>query len=459
MDRKDRVSFFKTYCSDFAEQYKALRTAARLAYETNRTLVAPPFRLVSHHILDGSSDGKSLVGTSVDASMTSEMEEKGAWIDIPWSNLMDFERPRADFGIRIVDQTDHKWTGPIEWVHLSRSGAPASTLTLRNWFQRPFLRYSNHKQRNSDPKPTRLRQLQDLVGMSGRYVHCGILAASVFKHQLLVAEKQQVLQEALNRYLLLRPDRFAPLTTAADGMVRTLGGAGRFTSLTIHLAKYIGSGSNGGSNKRQQQPQTSTALLVITVADEHVLVRAMTDIILDVFSSIPIDQGVAAGLPIKDPLLSTLSRIPPWLATDPGSRRQLLQACIKYQDEVNQRYPIFFLTTTDLDLTSYPRIYRPLLESFPCIFTKSDMYHWGDVDSLWWQAAQSIASIQEYGEEGRENTSDLIDLEAVLAPIVDVMVSGRGYSHLEIPSSSLSSIISSLQQFNATVSDDSIDQN
>ncbi|KAI8141181.1 hypothetical protein BJV82DRAFT_619572 [Fennellomyces sp. T-0311] len=365
---------------DFLEQHEALRMAVRLAYETNRTVDAPALRLESGN---------------------------NTWVQIPWSKLFDFGPLEQEFGIRIVDRTQVPTEYErVEISRTSRTTTPNSWFSLQ-WFKTP----------PPPPLVKRVFTLKDLKQLASPYLQCNALGTWMFRKALDAKEQQQYLNMALISTMLTRPDQLQPLTAAASAVVHELGGIGQFSGLTVHLDRMV--------------PPVQF-LEDDTVVDRRS--EAMSDVVLELFTGMPINQAVAAALPIQP------SALRDYMQSGQLDRRRLLEACVDYRRNVDTRFPVVYMVINDhepMEPSEHPEILKPLLEFFPCVFYKSDMYEWGVIDASW-----AIESRWALSVESNVTTMPMVDYEALLSPLLNLLIAGQGYSFFEVPPSPLTHAVS-----------------
>lgn len=422
--------------SDFLEQYKALRSGARLALETNRTLLVPALSL---------SPPSPKNDTETEWFTTTNEP----WIEIPWSKIIDIEAPLEEFGIRIRDKTTEPDPSLVRWIHITRSSKPeaikpkeASRFTT--WLQKPLA--------TSPLQVQHVNHLEELVALRERYVHCGVISSGIFKNAFSKERHQIALHAAMSRHLLLKPDGLVFINQAAQTIIDKLGGQRQFSTLFLHLAKYMSvntttNPSNGStiaatttsssrtisSSSTMKSQQHRRRPVTMTPEQKEILAsfrrhlkktksHAMKDIAFDILSTMSIDQSVAAAMPVR-PKTALYDHLPVWKSMFPEKRESLLDACLAYRRDVDPGYPILYLVS-DLDVQSSTAaldIYRPLLDAFPCTFSKADMYQWGTLNRDWWQKVHQVISARSSNE-----SNDAMDYEALLSPLLHLMVGGQG---------------------------------
>ncbi|KAI9270357.1 hypothetical protein BDA99DRAFT_501546 [Phascolomyces articulosus] len=481
---------------DYFEQHESLRMAVRLAYETNRTIVAPPLRLVYNY------------NTS---------------IHIPWSKLFDFNPLEKTFGIRIIDRplpppTSLSMTEEevqverqereeklpigfyerIEITHNTRLQQQKTTNgngSMLQWFQTIIGINKNETTVTTSTSVTRARRifaLKELKEMQSTFVHCSGLGTWMFRKSLDAKDTQAQLNLALTTTMLTRPEGLLPMTQASHAVVQELGGMGQFSGLTIHMDRMVPHGqadewlfaNNNTNSDEQGQTYNVTAAKMLMEQRQK---DAMKDAALELFSSMPINQAVSAALPIQaSPLRDyldeqkirdqqrkqqVLSGTVPAEEMDQQTslsldRRRLLDVCKDYRKNVDPRFPVVYMmvqddsnnknkvavdgTNLEVDMEQQSMgqekdmsILKPILEYFPCVFYKKDMYQWDILDASW--AIESQLDLSEHIQIQENNidsevqvpSTQVIDFEQLLAPLLDLLISGQGYSFFEVPPSPL----------------------
>ncbi|KAI9312106.1 hypothetical protein BX666DRAFT_1988838 [Dichotomocladium elegans] len=361
----------------FIEQHDALRSAVRLAQVTNRTIVAPPLRL----------------GNATN------------WIEIPWSRVLNFGSVFQEFGIRVVDydySSMHKDVFQVETGRRARSPKFGHQLTWMARIKQFFHVQEIPNTTGRALEPARLHHIDELMVIDHRYVRFGSLSYQTFRQDLGLTPDQLALYQALQTRLFLEPTEITPLVRAANAVITTLGGPGRYSGMSVHLDQYI------------------TSLASATDPVE--------DMVLDFFSGLPINQAVSAAMPIN--ATSRLYHVLKQQQQGPlPADDNLLKACIEYKNQRDPLFPVFYLMS-DTDIS------KPLRKFFPCVFSKVHIPN--DEKNL------IVEDLDDYiTYRGINTTSE--DIIGLLDPIVDLMIAGRGYSHVEFPPTAKSTFVSLLQ--------------
>ncbi|ORZ13083.1 hypothetical protein BCR42DRAFT_419134 [Absidia repens] len=445
---KTPIQFDTKYLSwlphgEFTDQHEAFRNAVQLGKELNRTVIAPMLRL-----------GKPLAWQPFEqmAQTYSTLQNKqlirqkctelavvtndqtcitlNDWTEIPWSSLFDLDAISTEFGIPIIERTHgHGWG--LDETSENVMGSITDTVVIDVLtFMENSTFYSQHQQRQWDglfgrqssqrilnqptqdknklPLKTVIRPQQWKDVDQRQYIQFGALSSTP-RYQLHSTPQQQALRKALSRHLFVSPNQMAPLKYQADQVIATLGGVNHFSSLRLNLAKVI------ALDARVNKDATGAPITTMDDLDVQTQKELMDAVVLEVFGDIPINQAVSAAMPVNPD--STLARIllQQQPSSSPQERRQLLDACIDYRQNIEERYPIYYLVNDHIPSpASQPDTYGPLLSFFPCLFTKSDMKHWGKLDMSTWISSSPV--LQDIG----------VDYEKMLDPMLDILISGQG---------------------------------
>jgi hypothetical protein len=205
-----------------------------------------------------------------------------------------------------------------------------------------------------------------------------------------------------------------PLKQQADQVIAMLGGVNHFSSLRLNFAKVI------ALDARVNKDTFGTPRVTMDDLDAQTQKEVMDAVVLEVFGDIPINQAVSAALPVNaDSTLASVllehQQAPSSVSSSPLERRRLLDACIDYRQQIEERYPIYYLVNDHIPSpASRPDVYGPLLSFFPCLFTKNDMKQWGKLDMATW--ISSHPALQDKG----------VDYERMLDVMLDVLIAGQG---------------------------------
>lgn len=386
--------------NDFFQQWDALRAGARLAYESNRTLLAPPLHL----------------------SMEDDPESQ-RWIQIPWSMIYDAQPIKDKYGIRIIDELDNDDKSilpppPAQLVQMQSTSPETWSNRLSQWLfqtsstsQQQASSSSNHHDdamTNGLP-PLQLPHLQDFVALENMpHVRFGQGMSFLVYRREFLSEAQRRLDHALHSDLLLRPDGVQPIMLAANQIIRTLGGSRHYDGLNIRFTEY---NNMTMADDDEDDEEEEEDLKLLETNNETSL---DDDVILELLSGLPINLAVSAALPVQ--ASTRLASVTNQVASP--SKEALLSACIDYRRNTDNRFPVFYLVT-DTDPADQPDMFLPFYRLFPCTFTKHDLRHHLSVDIPF--------LIDPYiSARGDATTKD--DILALLQPIVDIIVAGRGIS-------------------------------
>ncbi|KAI8330925.1 hypothetical protein BD560DRAFT_494192 [Blakeslea trispora] len=454
--------------SGFPEQHECFRNALRLALETKRTIIAPMLRVNQYYPwlpfedlakryeaqekstlqLQCQSDQKKNWQTELEPCET--MNE---WTEIPWSSIMDLEKIKHEYGIRIIERTrGHGWgvhetaldetiepedvaivdvmtykENGTDWEHPD----PYQKTTWSGWLQTHF----------KEAKPTEplkfVLETERLNAIEAKYIQFGALSSAA-RYPTTITEKSQALRKAMMKNRFNVPDNLAALTAESNKIVNALGGRFQYSTLIFNLSQLVTMDARAGTLQRlamdgkaltKQQEDALVAQGPHQMEDlsEKARKELMEAVTLEIFGDIPINQAVSAAMPIQpDTPLSNLLKSASFSNTNSKDRRQLLEACVDYHKHIEQRYPIYYLVS-DMDVApeTRPDIFGPLLEMFPCVFSKSDMLQWG-IQNKQWSANQPNLLNDPH-----------LNYEALFQPFLDILIAGKGYSFFEIPNSHL----------------------
>ncbi|CEP09584.1 hypothetical protein [Parasitella parasitica] len=455
--------------SDFPEQQESFRNALRLALETKRTIIAPMLRINKIYPWMPFEDlakryeaqEKTTLQKTCDAHQTNwqtalePCESIHDWIEIPWSSIMDLDVIQREYGIRIIERTTgHGWG-----VHESALGgqidpedvAVVDVMSFKengtDWEhvdpaeealkQKPS-RFSSWLQSHLKPKQTeKLTQplkyvlnVDQLHAIDAKIIQFGALNSAA-RYQTTPSEIQQELRKALMKTRFIVPDQMARLTAQSAKIIDTLGGKFQYSTLILNLSKLVAMDARAGTiqhlavdglKKEDEDRVVANGPSTMEDLDLKARKELMEAVVLEIFGDIPINQAVSAAMPIKPSKLADVLRLS---ANQPRDRRQLLDACIDYHKNVEQRYPVYYLMN-DMGVApeTRPDIFGPLLDMFPCVFSKQDMLNWGIQTDSW--------------ALGQPELNDLsVDYEKLLQPLLDILIAGKGYSFFEIPTTPL----------------------
>ncbi|KAI9250174.1 hypothetical protein BDA99DRAFT_541887 [Phascolomyces articulosus] len=412
---------------DFTEQHESFRNAIRLAYDTKRIIIAPMLRLgkpypwLPFHQLAQRYEAQDKtilrrICQTPDPAEQWRVElepcySMNDWTEIPWSTLFDFTDLEAEFGIRIIERVrDHHWG--VQESAINNNYIDTVDIVDPMSFAANGSSVEHGAQIVQPPEPLtkQLKKYLDatqLANLDATYVQFGALSSAA-RYRTRNNKGQSALKRALNSRIFVTPNHLLPVTQTADQMVEALGGRRRFSSLHLNLAKFIA---------LDARLDTADEAALSSVARKEL----MNAVVLEIFGDIPINQAVSAAMPILEP-----SRLAELLAgPHQVNRRQLLDACVEYRASIDPRYPINYLVNDIVDdPMTRPDLFGPLTETFPCTFSKADMRQWHIFDSAW---AYHIPQLSDPG----------VDYEALLAPIVDILMASNAYSFFEIPQTPL----------------------
>ncbi|KAI9263919.1 hypothetical protein EDC94DRAFT_606527 [Helicostylum pulchrum] len=473
------MSFFPH--GDFATQHEAVRNALRIALETNRTLILPqvrlgktwdwqPFAILSKYY---ESQDKQVLKTSCRLNQHNWMtnyqpcQQLNQWIELPWSTFFNLDVLRKDFSIRIIERTsDHNWgtrdtltsfLKPEQVIVLdptsfASNGSDWETKTKINRDQSFFSRFfsstesaSSQDEKDSLKLKTGLKnviQSQDLTQISQRYIQFGSLVYGL-RFLTNASQRQSALQRALRSNVFVSPNQFHAVNQVSQTIVNALGGAGTYNCMHMTIGDLVKTELlNQISMKRENaaierikfvddtkfsddhgQPYNTTQLL--NQLTPNAQLDLMTALVRELNGDMPINQAVSVALPLKNSLLRDLLSNP-----YTKNRQSLLDACIDYRKAVDGRYPIYYLSNDIYkDIHQHLELFGPLVEAFPCMFTKNDMYILGLVDSDWAERIHGLNDLE-------------VDYDDLLSIVVEILVARKGYSFFEVPTTKLTRLLS-----------------
>ncbi|CEG83233.1 hypothetical protein RMATCC62417_17191 [Rhizopus microsporus] len=458
--------------SDFPEQQECFRNGIRLALETNRTIIAPMLRinksypwmpfedLAKRYEAQDKKILRSLCSSN-QRNWRTELEPCetiNEWTEIPWSSIMDLEAIKRDYGVRIIERTQgHGWgvhesalpEGSVrpedvavidvmtfkengtDWEHVDpamEALKKKSDGSVYRWVQNHFLSKQQNDEKPKEPFKFVLYDNQ-LRAIDAKVIQFGALSSAA-RYTTPPTEIQMSLRKAMMKTHFNVPDQMQKMTEQANKIVSALGGRFEYSTLILNLAKLVALDARAGTIQHLdvdgKAPQSDMAApKSMNELSKQAKKDLMDALVLEIFGDIPINQAVSAAMPIKRSKLSEfLGSGRPFPITDPVQRRELLDACVDYHKHVERRYPIYYLIS-DMDVApeSQPDIFGPLLDMFPCIFSKQDMLNWGIQTEDW--------------SKGQPGLVDGVNYEKLFQPLLDILIAGKGYSFFEIPTTPL----------------------
>ncbi|KAI8976557.1 hypothetical protein BDB01DRAFT_354256 [Pilobolus umbonatus] len=432
--------------SDFPEQQESFRNAIRLAIDTGRTIIAPMLRihrsypwmpfeaLAKRYEAQEKTILKDLCDNHEDdwRVQLEPCETLNDWFEVPWSSIMNLEAVKRDFGVKIIERTHgHGWgihesalSEPIapddvavidvmsfpengtDWEHADIEKDLMNKPSMYQWIQTHFL------PQNQDPLTQPLKNVfaeDRLKNITQKIIQFGGLNSAA-RYPTTVTDKQQELRKALMKTHFVVPDRMKALKQQSTEIVNVLGGRFQYSTLIFNLSSLV------------TLDARAKAMEITSMDDleEKARTELMEALVLEIFGDIPINQAVSAAMPIQPSKLATLLKTN---ATE--DRRTLLDACVDYHKNVESRYPVYYLIN-EMNLAPETRldIFGPLLDMFPCMFSRSDMVRWGIQSDHWAKGQPELYDKQ-------------INYERLLQPLLDILIAGKGYSFFEIPTTPL----------------------
>lgn len=453
-----------------------MRNAFRIALETNRTLILPQLRLGTYTdwapfltlAKQYESQDKDALRTICKEGKTADWRleyqpcrDVNKWIEMAWSDFFDLDAVRDQFNIRIYERrVSHGWgirdslisqlnlaqedvvvvdptsfpSNGSDWENLEQLKQKVQNgNNLMDRFFAPAAAAANGltvEERESLKLTTALKNIvtaEHLMQLDQRYIQFGSLVYGL-RFQTSISKQQSALQKALRSNVFVSPNQFRPINGVAQEIVKTLGDnysvihmdfkklamielvnqrAMKKEKAEIEGTKYT---DNIQTAHKNGIPFTSKEL--IDQIDPDTQSELMSALIRELHGDMPINQALSAAMPLHDD--SLLKDLLDKSDSIKSSRRSLLTACIQYRKEEDQKYPIYYLTNDVYDdIVAHPELFKPLMDSFPCTFTKNDMYEWGVIRSNW---AKQIDSLNEPN----------VDYEHILSEILEILVARKG---------------------------------
>jgi hypothetical protein len=379
-------------------------------------------------------------------------ENINEWIEIPWSSIMDLETIKREYGIRIIERTQgHGWgtresalggnihpddvaivdvmtykENGTDWEHpdaeaaLKQQSKQQSSSRFSNWIQ-SHLGTANKEEKLTQPLKY-VFSVDQLHAIDAKIIQFGALNSAA-RYATTQNEIQADLRKALMKTRFVVPDNLAQLTAQSTKIVDALGGRFQYSTLILNLAKLVALDARAGTLQRlavdgdmlkKEDEDKIVANGPSTMEDlsEKSRKELMDAVVLEIFGDIPINQAVSAAMPIKPSKLGTI--LSTGITNKPSDRRQLLEACVDYHKNVEQRYPVYYLMN-DMGVApeTRPDIFGPLLEMFPCVFSKADMKNWGIQTDNW-----------SLGQAGLTDVN--VNYEILFQPLLDILIAGKG---------------------------------
>lgn len=439
-------------CSDFPEQQEAFRNGLRLALETKRTIIAPMLRINKIYPWLPFEDlakryeaqDKIQLAQACDAKIKNwrtELEPcdtMNDWFEIPWSSIMDLDIIKKEYGIRIIERTQgHGWgvhesalNGPIapedvaiidvmsfkengtNWERIDTENPEKKENRFSSWIQSHFLSKKLTEPLKYVLTPDKLLERNEMI------IQFGALNSAA-RYSTSTSEIQLDLRKAMMKTRFNVPNQLSQLTEQSNAIVSALGGKFQYSTLILNLSKLVALDARAGTVQNlavdgNNNKQVEVQDLTMDDLSEKAKKELMEAVVLEIFGDIPINQAVSAAMPIQSgSKLAGLLNLGRSL-NSPKDRRQLLEACVDYHKNVENRYPVYYLMN-DMGISPETRldIFGPLLKMFPCIFSTDDMKKWGIQTDSW--------------ATGQPELNDpAINYEKLLQPLLDILIAGKG---------------------------------
>ncbi|KAI8890761.1 hypothetical protein K501DRAFT_236438 [Backusella circina FSU 941] len=446
--------------SDFPEQQESFRNALRLAIETNRTIIAPMLRInkiytwlpfeklaLRYEAQDKTALRKACAENEKNWRTELEpCETIDDWTEIPWSSIMDLELMKKDFGVRIIERTQgHGWgveesalggnihpddvtvvdvmsfkENGTDWEHADASNdIPQNNAAGANLMG--FLKAKKSESADLTQPLKYVFSLEQLLAVDTKILQFGALNTAA-RYQTDPSPIQQELRKSMMKTHFVTPDQLDTLTQQSERITDALGGKFQYSTLILNIAKLVALDARAGTIQHAGGNGKIKEVTSIEEIDKNARAELMKAVVLEIFGDIPINQAVSSAMPIKPSKLATILQRP--ASNAPNDRRELLDACVDYHKNIEQRYPVYYLMN-DMGLApeTRPDIFGPLLKSFPCVFSRFDMLSWGIQTDHW--------------SDGQSGFADSVDYEKLLQPMLDILITRKAYSFFEIPTTPL----------------------
>ncbi|KAG2197134.1 hypothetical protein INT46_003361 [Mucor plumbeus] len=475
------MSFFPH--GDFSTQHEAVRNAFRIALETNRTLILPQVRLGSKDIpwapypilqkYYESQDKELLKATCPNKNWRTEFqpcEDINQWIELPWSTFFDLQALKTQFGIRVHERKwGHGWgtkesmLSHLELTHQDVVAVDPNSFPSNgsNWdiedqqkvvdggskswlnlFSSPLVQNEVEASTKLTSPLKMLVTSDQLVQLDERYIQFGSLVFGL-RFQTSINKKQTALQRGLRSTVFTSPNQFQEINLASQKIIAKMGGSGIYNVVHMNLeaitktelanqrdmmrenAEIDGTKYVDNLKEKYVNGTPYSPLELLQQLDNQTQTELMSSLVRELAGDMPIHQALSAAMPFQESELKYLL-----LNSYETKRSALLSACIKYRKTIDTRYPIYYLTNdVYLDINAHPELFGPLIEAFPCTFTPNDMYNWDVVKTDW---ASRIPDL---------NDPD-VNYEAMLNPIMEILIARKAYSFFEVPSTKLTRLLS-----------------
>lgn len=432
--------------------------------ETNRTLILPqlrlgkpldwaPFPILAKYY---KSQDKDLLKASCNQKKSDWRTEYqpcrdlNEWIDLPWSTFFDLKALKTQFKIRIIERVGHDWgvndishlepehvvvldptsfpSNGSDWETMDqlKQQEPKSSLFHRFFSKNDGL---SDEERNSLKLTSALKNViksEQLMQMDQTYIQFGSLVYGL-RFLTSINKQQNALQKALRSNVFVSPNQFHAVNQVSQSIIKTLGGVGSYSSIHMTIEQLVKTELKNQRTINQENAEIEGTKFIdktkfvndngIPLAANELLNQLkpetqselMTALVRELNGDMPINQAISAALPLEDSLLRDLLS-----KSLPKNRQSLLSACIEYRKAVDARYPIYYLSNDVYeDINAHLELFGPMMDAFPCTFTKNDIYEWAIVDSNW---AKQIYSL----------TDPNIDYEKLLSPVLEILVASKG---------------------------------
>lgn len=383
--------------------------------------------------------------------------ELNEWIELPWSTFYNLDRLRKEFKLRIIERVyDHGWgsndkltpfireeevivvdptsfpSNGSDWESMGQTMVKSSSEGL-------FSRFFSVK-KNEEGESLKLKsglknviRSEDLMGIEEKYIQFGSLVYGL-RFLTSLSPQQTALQQGIkDAGVFLIPDRFYAVNQVSQAIIETLGGEKKFNSIQLSFAQLVMTELINQMNMKRenaliegQEFKDDTKFSfedgrayggkeLLDQLSSKGQTELMSAVVRELSGDMPINQAISAGLPLKESLLKELINSKQPVSNSIQSRHKLLLACIDYRKAVDARYPIYYLSNDvyNDDIYAHLELFGPMIKSFPCTFTKHDMYNWNKIDKDW------VKKVSVFRDPD-------VDYEKLISPIIDILVASKG---------------------------------
>ncbi|KAL0095139.1 hypothetical protein F4703DRAFT_1822424 [Phycomyces blakesleeanus] len=485
---------------NFVEQHESLRNAIRIAFETNRTIIAPslrlgkvhgwaPFSVLAKHY--EAQDKKELhrlctagEGSTHWRTLLEPCATLNDWTEIKWSSLFDLDELNKRHGIRVIERDGHGWgteesalggridpldvmvvdtmtffNNGTEW-EITDEEDTASSWQALNWAQshlnsfRNILKGSEGVSTTGKPLSRILRH-NKLRAINERVLQFGSLAFAL-RYETSSDSRQATLRLQMSKDLFVVPNKMPVVTAASEEIIMKMGGKGAFSVLHVNLSSLVQSESRYAEDVKAKGSEAAVDDVIekpleeIVVESEEDLerqndVRAVSKLALlnglnaDARKSMmeSVVLQVSGDIPINQAISAALPFKPSSLLN--LTNVDVMDQSVRGRSELLEACLDYKQKVDRL----YPIYYLvndllPTPEAYPDIFgALMKMFPCTFSKSDMFQ--MGVINIEWTGSQ--TELTDNVDYEELLGPILDVLIAGSAYSFFEIPQTPLTRLI------------------